>query len=587
MKKFALASCTLLFMGCLFGSSKMSKMEAPVATVDGRIITVASLDSTIKQLQKNVDPSTPAESLKLAALDTLVSRKLIEIRTDSVKKELNSDWEFNQKRLDDVGQVIMKILFEKQIQTRAKVDSLDVYKHYVENQANYMDAEQVKARHILIRSKPDTVGVTDEKKKKKLIEDSDKFALKMAEAVMQKALAGEPWDSLATAHSEDKNNANKGGDLGYFTRGRMVAEFDSVAFSAEPGSINGPIATKFGYHIIKVEDHKQAQPMPYDENLYQQIYSEMLNDVQGKLANAFLDSLKQAAALTHNEELLVLPDSTWDDHAWMMTVNATDTIFAKTVKESLPRYKRWKKLDTLTVADTKDMLSMMSTTYLLRSAARTLGYMEDPQVVKGMQELTDSEASLRMNHYLRNLDYDPSEEEVAAYFQAHADDYIEKRKLLIYHILFQDSLQAEAVRDTIITGTDFAEMAKRYYPGDPDIREVLYNLDYIGPDEMGPKFYGAADTMKVGDVSHPVKTDWGYHLIKLVNRKQDRTLAQVRPGIRQKLSDTRDAERTAKLVGQWRLGADIRINQKTLSAYQPVEKKVIPIEARASEQKGD
>ncbi len=123
----------------------------------------------------------------------------------------------------------------------------------------------------------------------------------------------------------------------------------------------------------------------------------------------------------------------------------------------------------------------------------------------------------------------------------------------MYHILFQDSLLAEAVRDSIISGADFAEMAKRYYPGDPEIREVLYNLDYIGPDEMGHVFYGVADAMKVGEVSHAVKTNWGYHLIKLVNRKQDRTLAQVKPGIKQHLKDTSDAQRRTALSpnGVW------------------------------------
>ncbi len=152
-------------MGCLFGSSKITPTGKPVASVDGRVITVASLDSTVKQLQKNAPPTTPAESLKTAALDSLINHRLIEIRTDSIKRDLDNDWEFTQKKLDDVSQIIMKVMFEKQIQTRDKIDSLDVYKHYVENQANYMEPEQIKARHILIRRpKPDTVGVTDVKK---------------------------------------------------------------------------------------------------------------------------------------------------------------------------------------------------------------------------------------------------------------------------------------------------------------------------------------------------------------------------------------------------------------------------------------
>jgi hypothetical protein len=83
-----------------------------------------------------------------------------------------------------------------------------------------------------------------------------------------------------------------------------------------------------------------------------------------------------------------------------------------------------------------------------------------------------------------------------------------------------------------------------------------------------------------------VRTDWGYHLIKLVNRKQDRTLAQVRPGIRQRLRDARDAVKTARIVADWRKEALININKKVFASYRPTEKKVTRIEANAPQQTG-
>jgi parvulin-like peptidyl-prolyl isomerase len=587
MKKFVVAAMALLFMGCLFGSSKMVRTSATLATVDGRIITVANLDSTVKQIAKNSPPTDSASQFKQAALDSLIFHGLIEIRVDSIKQALNGDWDFRQQRLDATNQTIMKVLFQKQIAPRIKVDSAMVQKRYEENPNSYMDAEKVWARHILVRlPKADTAGVKSEKKRKKLLDDSDKFAKDRAQGVLKKALAGENWDTLAAKYSEDKNNSAKGGDLGYFYRGRMAPEFDTAAFAAKPGAIIGPICTKFGYHIIKVEDHKMAAPQALDENLWGQIYADIVNELDKKIAGEYLDSLKAKATFGYNDSALARPESLVTNQEWIMSINGAETLFAKTMNATLPKYKRWKNIDTLTVGDKKDLLGLLSNTYVLRNAARTLGYMQDPEVVKVADDFVAGEANLRMSRYLRNLDYEPTDSEIEGYFTAHSTDYIETRPLLVHHILFQDSIMAETVRDSIIAGADFGEMAKRYYPGDPEIREVLYNLDYIGDKEMGPVFFDAASKLKVGEVSHPVKTSWGYHLIKLVNRKQDRTLPQVTPGIRQHLKDGRDAEKSAKIVSEWRASAQIKINEKEFKKYQPQEKQVIPIEVKAPEQKG-
>ncbi len=82
---------------------------------------------------------------------------------------------------------------------------------------------------------------------------SDSNAVKAtAREVAQKAKAGADFASLAAAHSKDQSNAQKGGDLGWFPKGRMVAEFEQAAFKAKVGEVVGPIRTAFGLHIIKV-----------------------------------------------------------------------------------------------------------------------------------------------------------------------------------------------------------------------------------------------------------------------------------------------------------------------------------------------
>ncbi len=74
----------------------------------------------------------------------------------------------------------------------------------------------------------------------------------LAKSIMQQLQAGKDFAGLARQHSKDMGNAERGGDLGWFGKGRMVPEFEKAAFAAKPGQLVGPIRTPYGLHIIKV-----------------------------------------------------------------------------------------------------------------------------------------------------------------------------------------------------------------------------------------------------------------------------------------------------------------------------------------------
>lgn len=114
---------------------------------------------------------------------------------------------------------------------------------YTENYAKYNQAEEVKARHILIKG------------------ENDAKALEKVKALKSKVTPGN-FGSIAGKESEDPTGKTNGGDLGWFSRGRMVPEFDDVAFKMAKGSISEPIKTQFGYHIIYLEDKKAADTKP-------------------------------------------------------------------------------------------------------------------------------------------------------------------------------------------------------------------------------------------------------------------------------------------------------------------------------------
>ena len=114
---------------------------------------------------------------------------------------------------------------------------------YTENYAKYNQAEEIKARHILIKAEDDAKALDKIKAIKSKVNTSN-FA------------------GIAEKESEDPTGKSNGGDLGWFARGRMVPEFEDVAFKMPKGQISEPIKTQFGYHLIYVEDKKAAETKP-------------------------------------------------------------------------------------------------------------------------------------------------------------------------------------------------------------------------------------------------------------------------------------------------------------------------------------
>ena len=116
---------------------------------------------------------------------------------------------------------------------------------FEKNKSEYASEEEVRAQHILIQVKQ---GASP---------DDDKKAQAKAQDLLKKAATGD-FGKLAAANSEDPGSKAKNGDLGFFGRGRMVKEFEEVAFSAPVGKVMGPVKSPFGYHLIKVTEKKVA-----------------------------------------------------------------------------------------------------------------------------------------------------------------------------------------------------------------------------------------------------------------------------------------------------------------------------------------
>jgi len=126
------------------------------------------------------------------------------------------------------------------VRANMTVPDSEVEGFYNQNRQQYSTPAQVRASHILFKT-----------------EGKDENTVRQqAEAVLKRAQAGEDFAALAKQFSEDDSNKDKGGDLDYFGKGRMVPEFEAAAFAMKNGQISDLVKTQFGFHIIKVVDNQ-------------------------------------------------------------------------------------------------------------------------------------------------------------------------------------------------------------------------------------------------------------------------------------------------------------------------------------------
>jgi len=204
--------------------------------------------------------------------NSLLGRKLQNVLADSVEV---SDKEIRDEfiRQNQEAQVQFVVLKKDDFKKDVKPTETELRAYFDKNKDKYFVKEQRNVRYLLL-SIPElapTIKVTENDIQDAWarqphdetvdashilfkLEDPSKDAevRAKAEQVLKQIQAGGDFAELARKYSEDTGSAQQGGNLGPFTRGRMVREFENVAFSLKPGEVSGLVRTQFGYHIIKV-----------------------------------------------------------------------------------------------------------------------------------------------------------------------------------------------------------------------------------------------------------------------------------------------------------------------------------------------
>lgn len=184
--------------------------------------------------------------------------------------------EMLRKRL--ANRLRIERLIESQVPAVEPPSDAALRAYFEQHLDRYRQDEQVRARQILVRSR----------------EEAEQIKLRLRK---------EPFEELARSQSVAPE-ANRGGDLGYFSRGTMPPIFDEVCFTLNPSEISEVITSEYGFHLFQVVEKKPAVEPNFDQ-LKDKVKKHLVEETRRAAAQKYVDNLKNKASLLRNPELLV------------------------------------------------------------------------------------------------------------------------------------------------------------------------------------------------------------------------------------------------------------------------------------------
>jgi len=320
---FSLLWFILMLFNCSKNdTSKTSKSavsfadSSVVAIVNGDPIYYSDVDNAVKQFlnQLGKDPQQFQQqqsdtALWRQALDWIVSIRLLaqEARKQNIKvekREVDAAYNSIKRRFPTEQQflaalkdadltvdqfatnlrreIMVQKLLDKEVGSRIEdVSEQEARDYYDKHGDEFMLNEQIRVHHILFK-----VSETAESTRVKHVEEK-------ARRILARIRNGEDFEELARQYSEDPS-ALKGGDLGFFSKGDMIKNFEDAAFALKTGEVSDLVRTPLGFHIIRLDQRKSSQKAPYEE-VKINIKLKLKQQRSNQLLNQYVETLKAAA----------------------------------------------------------------------------------------------------------------------------------------------------------------------------------------------------------------------------------------------------------------------------------------------------
>jgi peptidyl-prolyl cis-trans isomerase C len=242
-----------------------------VATVNGVVLTRPEFDIYEKNLLRNAKVQSLTAEQQNQVLDDLITMQVMAAQGEKDGLENDPDTKAQLALLH------MRVLADAETQKFVKSQTpsdADLHAEY-DTAVSQMDKNEYHARHILVATKD------------------------QADQVIKKLKSGAKFEDLAKAQSTDTGSKNNGGDLGWFTTSRMVKPFSDAVKNLKKGEVSPPVQTQYGWHVIQLEDTREAAPPAFD-----QVKPQLTDAVNRKKLQAFVEDLKKQAKVEKKPDAL-------------------------------------------------------------------------------------------------------------------------------------------------------------------------------------------------------------------------------------------------------------------------------------------
>jgi len=252
----------LVIAGLLSGVARADEL----ATVNGTVITTETFKKKLAELPPSSKEAINTPEGRGEILDILIARELLV--QEAVKRGLEKEKEIRAKMAEARRSVLVEAMMDRLLTPKISGDALKSY-----YDAHRSEFREVRASHILVETAEE------------------------AKSIKAQLASGADFAELARSASKDARTATTGGDLGYFTKGRMIPEIAAAAFKMQVNQISEPIKSSYGYHIIKLTDLREARR-------FEDLPSPILDEVKRTILQTEIQVLRSANKITVNSDKL-------------------------------------------------------------------------------------------------------------------------------------------------------------------------------------------------------------------------------------------------------------------------------------------
>lgn len=561
MRKVNLLLCLGLFsLALIWGCAK--KEGKIVAKVGDRTITVEGLENQYEQQSRLIIKGRSELDRRKDALDKLIQDHVVILGAykEGLDNEVENDTAFQNQK----DQILLRELYNKEIRNKSEVSESELKRHYEKLK------EEIHAWHILVETKA------------------------QADSIYQQLKEGADLGELAKEKSIDPSAPNNAGDLGFFGWGKMVPEFQEVAFKLKDGEISRPVKTNYGWHIIKVVERREVDQPPF-EQAKEMIRAKLQRDKTQKRVKEYFEELKKKVNFKLNEEALDLllskktevpPDTLglrrtgdkleideFTDEEKNMTLfsykggQVTMEDFVEQFNNIPPMY-RPKLNERDKIEETAFQITV--TDILLEIAHdQKLGNTKDFK--ENWQRSIEQEMAKRMRSDVILKGVGITDEEIQSYYDRHPDRYEKPAEVHIKEILVKTEEGASDILKQLKKGADFEKLAE-----EKTLRTYVKNQGGdLGAFRRSryPELFDAAFQMKKGELKGPIKiTDRqfgeSYAVIKLIEKKEagKTTLEEIKDQVTGQARREKDNNIFKQWVDTQKARLNIEIDEEVLKS---------------------